>query len=125
MGDDIVYSLMKVKVQSSELRNTKYITRYIAGRQDSGGTWSVTINLTDDTIDEWETLISASTTAQDSGLATWFEVYSPHLTKAFFLTAEPPREIPMPDFAQNELATVEMTLTINEYIGMDTAVIPE
>lgn len=54
----------------------------------------------------------------------WFEVWSPYLTKAFFIVAEPPKEIPMSEMAQNELQTIEMPLTINEYKGMDTAIEP-
>lgn len=100
------------------------ITRYIAGRQDTGGTWAVTVNITDDTIAEWEDVISDSATAMASGLSTWFTVWSPYLEKAFFIVAEPPKNIPLPDFAQNEVQTVEMTLTVNEYKGLDVAIEP-
>lgn len=101
------------------------VTRYVAGRGDADGSIAVTVNLTQDTISEWETLISASATAKASNLATWFEVYSPSLGgDSFFIVAEPPTAIPMPETNQNELWTVEMTLTVNEYKGMDTAVIP-
>ena len=100
-------------------------TKTVAGRGDTGGDFTVTVNLTADTVTEWETLISAYTTAKASGLQTWFEVYHPDLTSgAFFVVAEPPKEIPMPETGQNELWTVEFTLTINDYKGIDTAVIP-
>lgn len=115
-------SLETEKIDASALEDL--VTKYVAGRQDSGGTFSVTVNMTDDTIAEWTTLISASDTAYKAGKSTWFEVYSPYLNKAFFIVAQPPNEIPMPDFSQNELQTVEMTLTINEYKGMDTKVQP-
>lgn len=108
------------QIDASSLED--YVTKYIAGRQDTGGTWDVTVNLTDDTIAEWQTLISDAQTGRASGLQTWFEVVSPYLTEAFFVIAEPPKEIPMPEFAQNELATVDMSLTINEYKGMDAKV---
>jgi hypothetical protein len=36
--------------------------------------------------------------------------------------AQPPEQIPQPEIGQNELLTVEMNLTIEEYKGMDTAV---
>lgn len=100
-------------------------TKTVAGRGDTGGDFTVTVNLTADTVTEWETLISAYTTAKASGKQTWFEVYHPDLTSgAFFVVAEPPKEIPMPETGQNELWTVEFTLTINDYKGIDTAVIP-
>lgn len=110
------------QIDASALEDS--ISQYIAGRQDTGGTWTITVNLTDDTIAEWTALISASQTAEDSSLQTWFEVYSPFHDKAFYVVAQPPKEIPLPELAQNELETVDMTLTINEYKGMDTAIKP-
>lgn len=101
-----------------------YVTRYVAGRQDSGGQWPITINPTDDTIAEWETLIDAYQTRADKNLSMWFEVWSPYLTKAFFIVAEPPKMLPMSEMAQNELQTIEIGLTINEFKGMDTAIRP-
>lgn len=104
---------------------TDKTTRSIAGRGDTGGDFTVTVNLTADTVTEWNTLISAYETAKADGLSTWFEVYHPDLTSgAFFVVAEPPRSIPMPETSQNELWTVEITLTINEYKGISTPVIP-
>lgn len=100
------------------------VTRYIAGRQDAGGSWAITVNLTDDTIKEWTDLISASDAARKEGKTTWFEVYSPYLSKAFFITATPPLKIPVPEFGGNANLTVEMTLTIDEYKGMDTKIEP-
>lgn len=101
-----------------------YVTRYIAGRQDTGGSWPITINPTDDTIGEWETLISAYNDRADKNLQMWFVVWSPYMTKSFYVVAEPPQQIPMSEMAQNELQTVEIGLTINEYKGMDTAIRP-
>lgn len=100
-------------------------TKYIAGRAEVDSTLTVTVNLTPDTISEWETLISAYTSAKASGKATWFEVYSASLGgDAFFIKGEPPTVIPMPESNQNELWTVEMTITVNDYVGLDTAVAP-
>lgn len=99
------------------------IERSIAGRESAGGTFDVTVNLTDETIDEWETVIE-DFNALDGGKRMWFEVWSPYLTKAFFVVAQPPKHIPMPDAGQNSLMTVAMTLTIEEYKGLDTAIKP-
>lgn len=98
------------------------VTRYVKGRADTGGTMAVTINLTDETQEEWETLISAYKNLS-VGKRMWFETIVPGFTNAFFVVAQPPSEIPQPEFTQNELLTVEMNLTIEEYKGMDTAVI--
>ena len=89
-------------------------------RADTGGTVSVTVNLTPDTISEWETLIGAYNTAHSDGRQVWFKVASSGLgSKSFFFIAEPPQDIPMPESSQNELWTVEIPLAIVDYIGLD------
>lgn len=100
------------------------VERTIAGRGSTGGTFNVTVNVTDETIEEWETLISAYKTAKADGKAMWYEEYYPSLKKAFFTKIEPPAIIPKPARDQNGLLTVDMSLTINEYIGPDTAIKP-
>lgn len=101
-----------------------YVTRYIAGRQDTGGSWPVTVNPTDDTIAEWTTLIDAYQNRANKNLSMWFVVWSPYLTKSFYIVAEPPKMLPMSEMAQNELQTIEIGLSINEFKGMDTAIRP-
>ncbi len=113
-------SLSTEQIDASALED--YQTKYVAGRQDSGGTWSVTINFTDETATEWDTLISAYNTAAASGLAMWFEVIVPNQTDAFFVVAQPPQLIPMPEIGQNGLLTVEIQLVVVEYKGWDTKV---
>ena len=114
-------SLEPESIDASALEDM--ITRSIAGREDSGSNFAVTVNMTDETIAEWETLIS-DYEALTGGLRMWFEVWSPYLAKSFFVVIQPPKNIPMPDFSQNELLTMEMTLTIEEYVGLDTPVKP-
>ena len=101
-----------------------YITQYAAGRQDTGGTWEVTFNMNQDVITEIETLYEAATTAKKGGKGVWFEVIFPDLTDAFFVIAQTGRAIPLPDIAQNEAATIPVTLVISEYKGLDTKVEP-
>lgn len=100
------------------------IERSIAGRGSTGGNFTVTINVTNETITEWETLLSAAATAKTANKQTWFQTSFPNLTKSYFVVAEPPTKIPQPEVAQNGLLTAEMTLTINEYKGLDTKVAP-
>lgn len=97
------------------------VSRYIRGRGDTGGTFPITVNLTPDTKSEWATVISTYSALTD-GKRMWFEVIVPGFTEAFFIVAQPPTAIPMPELNQNELLTVEFTLTIEEYKGMDTKV---
>ena len=102
-----------------------FATKYIAGRSEIDGSLPVTVNLTPETKAEWSALISAYETAKADGKAVWFETYSASLGgDAFFVVAEPPTIIPQPESNQNELWTIEMTLTVNDYKGMDTAVLP-
>lgn len=97
------------------------ITRYVKGRADTGGTFTVTVNLTDETRTEWDALIESYQGLSD-GKRMWFETVVPGFDDAFFVVAQPPEQIPQPEFSQNELLTVEMNLTIEEYKGMDAKV---
>ena len=101
-----------------------YQERSISGRQSTGGEWSVTFNLTTETETIIENMLSAAAAATAANKRTWFQVISPNLTKAFFVVAQPGTKIPMPDLGQNELLTVDVTFTIDEYKGMDTKVNP-
>lgn len=101
-----------------------YQERSISGRQSTGGEWSVTFNLTTETETIIEAMLEAAATATAANKRTWFQVISPNLTKAFFVVAQPGTKIPMPDLGQNELLTVDVTFTIDEYKGMDTKVNP-
>ena len=97
------------------------ITRYVKGRADTGGSFAVTVNFTSDTVKEWKDLITAYKALSD-GKRMWFETIIPGVTSSFFVIAQPPEEIPQPEIGQNELLTVEMNLTIEEYKGLDTSV---
>ena len=97
------------------------ITRYVKGRADTGGSFAVTVNFTSDTVKEWQDLITAYK-ALSGGKRMWFETIIPGIEKSFFVVAQPPEQIPQPEIGQNELLTVEMNLTIEEYKGMDTSV---
>ena len=98
------------------------VEQSVAGRASTGGTWEVVINYTPDTADEWDDLITAYNTAHASQKQMWFEVIVPGMTDAFFVIAEPPQEIPMPELSQNSLLTVTMSLTIVEYKGTSAKV---
>lgn len=87
------------------------ITRYVKGRADTGGTFTVTVNLTDETRTEWDTLMESYQALSD-GKKMWFETVIPGFDDAFFVVAQPPEQIPQPEFSQNELLTVEMILPL-------------
>ena len=98
------------------------VSRYIQGRGDTGGSFPVSVNATPDTYAEWEEVIEAYNTAKETGKRIWFETIIPGFEEAVFVVAQPPTKIPSPDKTQNELLVVEMNLTIEEFIGMDTKV---
>lgn len=106
-------------IDSSAL--TDLVTQTIAGRADTPGNISVTVNLTPETKTEWATLISTYKALTDSK-QMWFQTIIPGFTDSFFFIAQPPQDIPQPEMNQNELLTVEFSLTIVDYKGMDTKV---
>lgn len=99
-----------------------FVSRYVRGRADTGGSFPVGVNFTRETKEEWEGVISEYSTAEESGLRMWFETIIPGFDEAFFVVAQPPTAIPQPEIGQNELLTIEMNLTIEEYKGMETKV---
>lgn len=101
-----------------------FVSRYVAGRQDTGGTWEVTFNITDETIEQLETMMEEAATGMESNYQTWFQVSHPNMSKAFFVIAQPGTQIPLPDMAQNEALTGAISLVISEYKGLDAKVEP-
>ena len=97
------------------------VSRYVQGRGDTGGSFTVTVNFTSETLAEWKTVLSTYEALTD-GKRMWFETIIPGFTESFFVVAQPPTAIPQPEIGQNELLTIEMNLTIEEYKGMDTSV---
>ena len=97
------------------------VSRYVQGRADTGGSFTVTVNLTPETQEEWTAVISEYE-GLGSGLRMWFETIIPGFDESFFVVAQSPTTIPQPELSQNELLTVEMNLTIEEYIGMEATV---
>lgn len=103
-----------------------YATSYTAGRQDSGGQWALGFNYTEEVEAMLVTMIAAYNSVKSAGKNIWFQVYHPSMTKAFFVVAQPPQVIPMPEIGQNEKMTVSITNTIVEYKGTSAKVlVPE
>ena len=63
--------------------------RAIPGLKDIGGDVPLTCNLTDAFLTAWATVVSAASTGAASGLATWFEVVIPKLSKSFWFVGIP------------------------------------
>lgn len=101
-----------------------YIAKKIAGRQDPGDDWTVTFNYTEEVATQLKAMIAAYNTAKAAGKRTWYEVYIPGATNGFFVVAQPPQTLSMPEFGQNSLLTIDVTLAVEEYKGDDTAIEP-
>ena len=97
------------------------VSRYVQGRGDTGGSFTVTVNFTPETKEEWATVLSGYA-GLTGGKRMWFETIIPGFDESFFVVAQPPTAMPQPEIGQNELLTVEMALTIEEYVGMDTTI---
>lgn len=112
-------SIENEKIDASALEDL--IARYVQGRADTGGDFAVTVNFTQETKKEWADVISAYT-ALTGGKAMWFETIIPGFDESFFIVAQPPSAIPQPELDQNNLLTIDMNLTIEEYKGMEEKV---
>ena len=99
-----------------------FVSRYVQGRADTGGSFPVTVNFTPETMAEWKAVIEAYNTAKEANKRMWWETIIPGFEDAFFVVAQPPTAIPQPGIGQNELLTVEFNLTIEEYRGMEAKV---
>lgn len=97
-------------------------SRYIAGRQDTGGNWDVIFNLTNETIPILKDMMSKAASALLENKRTWFQVSSPSMDQAFFVVGQPGSDVPLPAMAQNELLTGAISIAIDEYVGLDTKV---
>lgn len=95
--------------------------KYGKGQQDTGGDW--TVKFLTGAVPQVTAMMTASAAAT-SGLRTWFEVYIPGLTDAFYVVAKPGTKIPLPDVGSNAALEFDISLTIQEYIGLQTAVEP-
>lgn len=113
-------SIENEQIDASALEDM--VSRYIQGRGDTGGSFPVGVNFTQETQVEWATLIEEYKTAKDSGKRMWFETIIPGFEEAFFAVAQPPTAIPQPELGQNSLLVAEFPLIIEEYTGMDEKV---
>ena len=98
-------------------------TRNIPGRDTLTDTMAVTVNKTNETLAEWEKLISEYKKLT-GGKRMWFQEITPGLDEAEFYVASPPTKIPKSGKEGNSLATMAMNLIIDVLIGSDTKVEP-
>lgn len=99
-----------------------YDTKYAEGRTQVADTLAVTVNWTDETLDEWEDLMDAYDTAKAGGKRMWFEVVVPEMTKGCFVVGAPPAVLPLPSLDQNDALVNAINITVQSFEGWDTKV---
>lgn len=95
--------------------------RSVAGRESTGGSFDVTVNLTTEVATEWKAVIAAYEGLSD-GEKLFIQIDIPGMTDGYFVSVQTPKSIPLPDISQNSLLTVAIPLTIEEAIGWTTKV---
>lgn len=101
-----------------------YIKEYTDGLMDTGGSWTLTCGVCDESVEEIETMLSAAATAKAAGKEIWWDVWLPLLKKSFYIIATPGTKIGLPEMGVNAAAELSVALTVNRYHGLDTAVEP-
>lgn len=91
------------------------ITREIAGRQGSPGSWGIVVNSTDATDAEWEALMAEYAARDDVAKGMWFQVINPNKALADFVKAEPPKKAGVAGRDQNGLETITYSLAIQDW----------
>lgn len=99
-------------------------TRYIAGRQDTGGNWAVSFHFTNETIPLIKAMLASAAEGLKENKRTWYEVWNPSLDLGFFVIGQPGSKIPLPAIGQNETYTGSISIAIDEYIELDEAIEP-
>ena len=96
-------------LETTTLEETEWRT-YIPGLKDIGGALSFTANLTEVSMGEWEDVVEAYDTAAGEGLAVWFCIIVPGLTKALFFTGQP-SPMGMPAMEVSSVLEVNLYIT--------------
>lgn len=97
-----------------------FTEKSIAGRASTGGTYTVTVNETDETQAEWAEVFTASA----AGEGVWLVEYVPGLAKCNYIFVQTPTIYPKSAKDQNSLLTVDIQCTIVEYHGYDELITP-
>ena len=100
-----------------------YIEQSVAGRASTGGTYTITVNETDTTVEEWAGSSGVFASSAANG-GVWIEEWSPNLEKANWIFVQTPTKYPKSAKEQNGLQTVEIACTIVSYYGQGTAIEP-
>lgn len=100
-------------IESTTFDNVEFKS-YVEGLKDLGGALELTANLTQNLLDEWDTMMTAYEAAIASNKQTWFVISIPGLKDAVFFTGKP-SALGLPELAYNSLAETSVYITpLNE-----------
>lgn len=106
-------------LETTTLDETEWRT-YIPGLKDPGGALAFTANNTEQFQTEWAALVTAAETGKETGLATWFCVSIPGLTKAFCF-AGVPSDLGLSAIDVDSVLEIEPYVTPTKIAGWVTA----
>ena len=98
-------------IDSSALEDL--VTKYVPGRSSVTDSIPFTVNATNDTIAEWTEIL---------GKTVCILVDVPGLDKQWFVIVTVPNILPMPSMGQNNLLTMVVNCTVNDFIGLSERV---
>lgn len=101
----------------TDLSDTEW-KRYIGALKDMGGAVSLTVNITQAFITQWETIVSAAATALSTNKACWFQVSVPGVTKKFYF-AGMPASLGLPQIETDAVFEGDVYITPNQVAGWD------
>ena len=99
-------------------------SRYIAGRQDTGGSWDVSFHFTPENKPIIKKMMKDAAEGLKTNLRTWFEVWHPTDKEAYFVVGQPGSKIPLPSLSDNTTYTGSITIAIDEIKEFDTGIEP-
>jgi hypothetical protein len=99
-------------IDSSALEDL--VTKYVPGRSSVTDSIPFTVNATNETIAEWTAIL---------GKTVCILVDVPGLDKQWFVIVTVPNILPMPSMGQNNLLTMVVNCTVNDFIGLSERVV--
>lgn len=109
-------------LETTTLEETEWKT-YIDGLKDMGGALEFTFNLTQDLVDQWDTLMTAYEAAKAAEKRVYFEIYIPGLTKSLFFAGNP-SEMGLPETSVSSVLETTNYITPTEAPEFATGVEP-
>lgn len=111
-----------INMTPSQLEVTNLIDgykRYIPGVKDAGNDFALTGNMTASLKSAWTSLVSAATSAWDSGNSTWFEISIPNFDSFYF--SGMPTELGTGDIAVDAVLEAQLHIIPNQIAGWAAA----